>query len=143
MFYAVYTQEKKDTFCPVIVWDCKNIISEQEKIDFLENSKNEAQKLHSQEEIDTFRIINDEEYCEIQKNFYLSKPLIEITKDRYYDMLGVLPPKKWETNNGVESFCLAEMEEGSFCNQFATKDGKYYEKTVDIFDKSTWIHNML
>jgi len=73
----------------------------------------------------------------------LSGPIYEITEERYWEMLEILPPMKWRTVEGVEMFLMREFNSGTFTNQFAKANGKFYEKTVDAYDESTWILQLL
>lgn len=90
-----------------------------------------------------YKIMTLKEFDELQKKYYLDSPMQEITEDQYNDMLDVLPPLKWTTIQGVEEFLISEMLSGTYTNQYAKCNGKYYTKVVDSMDKSTWIHNLL
>jgi len=56
-------------------------------------------------------------------------------------MLEVLPPLKWVHGLAVETFCMSEMDSGSYTSQFAKLVGAevYCTRTVDHLDKTTWI----
>ena len=84
-----------------------------------------------------------EEFTKKQKDFYINRPLKEITEDDYYEHLDILPPLFWQTINGVNEFCMSEFHTGVFTGQYAKYNGKYYYKLVDAYDKSTWIHNYI
>ena len=90
-----------------------------------------------------YQVITWDQFENMQKNFYIGQPLAETTEDHFEDMLGCLPPMKWCTIGGVEMFCMCEMLTGTYTSQYARYNGKYYTKTVDITDKSTWINNYL
>lgn len=90
-----------------------------------------------------YKILTWNEFAKLEKAYYITDDLAEITADRYDEMLNVLPPLKWCTINGVEMFCISEMTTGTYTSQYARYDGKYYTKTVDIMDKNTWIYNLL
>jgi hypothetical protein len=68
---------------------------------------------------------------------------VEITEDKWWEMLECLPPMKWCTIDGVEMFCMSEMLSGPYTAQYARAGKNYYTKTVDVYDKTTWIHNFL
>lgn len=81
---------------------------------------------------------------EERKKLLKGKPK-KTTKEKFWEMLEVLPPIKWCTIDGVEMFCMSEMWTGSYTSQYAhdKKTDKYYTKMVDCLDKSTWIHEFL
>lgn len=86
-----------------------------------------------------------EEFKAAEREKLLAYPLHEITEERFYEMLDVLPPLHWTRIDGVEIFCMSEMFTGTFSDQYAHdhRTGKYYCKLVDVCDRSTWIHNLL
>lgn len=92
-----------------------------------------------------YKIMTFEEYQKAERDYYINRPIQEITEEKFCEMLDVLPPKCWTTIQGIEMFCISEMITGSYTRQYAkTPVGeKYYTKIVDILDKSTWIHNFL
>lgn len=119
-----------------------------ERIAYFREKKKEYPNMeaHWNNEINALKqasyVVTDiEGFQNLQASFYLSKPAVEITKDRYYEMLDVLPPMNYVTRNGVTEFCLCEFTSGSFTSQFAydKKTGKYWEKTVDALDPKTWL----
>ena len=91
----------------------------------------------------SYQVMTCEEFALAERNFYINRPMTEITEERYYDMLNVLPPRCWTTLRGVEMFCMSEMLTGTYTDQYAKVGDKYYNKIVDIIDRSTWIHNAL
>lgn len=86
-----------------------------------------------------------DEFKKQERERLLSLPLHEITEERFYEMLNVLPPIKWTRRDNVEMFCMSEMFTGTYTDQYAHdhNTGKYFCKLVDLFDESTWIHNYL
>lgn len=90
-----------------------------------------------------YKVVTWDEFRSLQRAFYIDDAVTEIIADRYNEMLNVLPPLKWCTINGVEMFCISEMTTGTYTSQYARYDGKYYTKTVDVTDESTWIYNLL
>ena len=92
-----------------------------------------------------FEAITIDEIISRKRAKYITGKLTEITAERYDEMLGVLPPLHWVTIDDVSEFCISEMWEFSFTNQYAYDKltGKYYTAMVDACDKSTWIHNLL
>lgn len=102
----------------------------------------EARLEHSQKS--SFRICSRDEYFKMQREKWLSKKAIPVTKEKFYEMLDILPPMNWCTIDGIEMFCMSEFTSGVYTSQYA-KDGlgNYYCATVDAYDKSTWINNLL
>jgi hypothetical protein len=90
-----------------------------------------------------FAICTMKEYEDRQRKYYLDMPLQEITEEVWDDMLNVLPPLQWVTINGVNEFLMSEFMSGPYTSQYARKEGKYYTKIVDAYDKTTWIHNLI
>lgn len=90
-----------------------------------------------------YKVVTWDFFVKMQKDFYISRPLEEITEEQYNDCLNCLPPLKWCTINGVEMFCMSEMWTGTYTNQYAKFGEKYYTKMADCMDKSTWIYNFL
>ena len=52
-----------------------------------------------------------------------------ITKERFWDMLEILPPCRWHTVTGFEVFHVSERLTGDLVSWFAERDGKYWEFT--------------
>jgi len=92
-----------------------------------------------------YEIMTYNEYLQMERNYYTSKPLTEITEEKFEDMLNVLPPLKWCTRNNIEMFCMSEMLTGTYTSQYLhnRKNNKFYHKTVDILDQSTWGYNFI
>ena len=95
--------------------------------------------------LETVMILSWADYQEAIRKHYLENPPEEITAERFNEMLDVLPPLHWCTIDGVEMFCMCEMEFATYTNQYAhdKRTGKYWHTTVDCRDKSTWLHNIL
>ena len=105
---------------------------------------NEQFQLYLKEDLKAnYKIMTLKEFDELQKKYYLDSPITEITEEKYIDMLEVLPPLKWTTIKGIEEFLICEMLSGTYTNQYAKCNGKYYTKVVDSMDQNTWIHNLL
>lgn len=90
-----------------------------------------------------YEIMTFDEYLKRQREKMISGPVTEITEERFYEMLDVLPPMKWCTIDGVEMFCMLEMYTGTYTNQYAKIGDKYYTAMVDVTDRTTWIHERL
>ena len=90
-----------------------------------------------------YKVTTFEEFEKLQREYYLNKPLIEVTKQEFDDALNVLPPLRWCTISGVEEFLMSEFYTGIYTTQYAKCNNKYYCKMVDAYDQTTWIHNLL
>jgi len=92
-----------------------------------------------------YEIMAYNEYLKMEKDYYLNRPLTEVTEETFYDMLNVLPPLKWCTRDNVEMFCMSEMTTGTYTSQYLhdKNNNKFYHKIVDIKDQNTWGHNYL
>lgn len=113
---------------------CKNYPDAEQFKVYLEEAQNKK-----------YEIMTYGEYVQTQRDYYLNKPLTEITAEQYDDMLNVLPPLKWCTIGNVEMFCMSEMLTGYYTSQYMYNlvNGKYYHKIVDIRDQSTWGYNFM
>lgn len=85
-----------------------------------------------------YRIGTWEEFEKAQHDYYM-KPLTEITEERFYDMLNVLPPHNWSRGERFEFFTMSERLVGSLTSMFVRLGNSYYEKVVDLRDRSTWV----
>lgn len=79
---------------------------------------------------------------EDNKNTY-STPWKLITKEHFFEMLEVLPPRKWNTDEGVEMFAMSEFMEGTYTSHYAEYKGKYYTTIRDIFSNRIELVNEL
>ena len=90
-----------------------------------------------------YKIVTFKEFEKLEREYYINKPLHEISDEEYNDALNVLPPLKWCTIRGVEEFLMSEFYTGVYTTQYAKCNNKYYCKMVDAYDQTTWIHNLL
>ena len=58
----------------------------------------------------------------------------EISEDDYEYALGVLPPEKWKTVNGVNIFRWMEHTDFNLTAHFASYRGKYYKAQKRLND---------
>jgi len=70
---------------------------------------------------------------------YLAEPMVEITEERFHDMLEVLPPKGWTKSDGIERFCMIEHMIDDVTDQFAHRNGRYFTKKVACGNHTTYI----
>jgi len=97
----------------------------------------EVKKDKDLEVVDTFEM--EKLYNQYQKS--LTSNFVEITEDRWYEMLEVLPPMKWHDYKGINIFFISEATSGSMHSCFIkTHDKKYYESLQDIFSKDEVIY---
>lgn len=60
-----------------------------------------------------------------EQSKYLDAPAHDITLDEWDDALNVLPPMKWRTVNGVESFMMSERLTGDITSCYARSGNTY------------------
>jgi len=81
---------------------------------------------------DNVRVVTIEEFCKLDAEQW-RRPVREITRDEFYEMLEVLPPEDWHRDeNGSQSFKLAEYTSGSITNIYATRAGRFYMLADDF-----------
>lgn len=69
---------------------------------------------------------------EFSENCFRSPP-VEITQERFIEMLEVLPPVGWKHDGTGQSFKLSERTSGNITAIFAEIGGKYFELSDSIF----------
>jgi hypothetical protein len=55
------------------------------------------------------------------------EPAHQITRERFWDMLEVLPPEKWERRDGTESFMISEAQTNDLHSFYARVRETYWE----------------
>lgn len=85
--------------------------------------------------------VSFDEYNKRQREKWVSKEAKEITEEQWDYALNVLPPLNWHRCDECQFFFMQEFLSGNFTEEYYHdyKSGKYYCKTVDYTDKSTWI----
>lgn len=64
---------------------------------------------------------------ELEQQSLITAPKL-IEEDRYDEMLNILPPMRWGSWQGVESFRMSEFYRGKITTIFArTSDGRFWE----------------
>lgn len=71
------------------------------------------------------RLTTFDEFTEAHDAAYRSEPK-EITEDRFYEMLNVLPPLGYAHSNGAESFKMCEMLSGAMTDVFARVGNRFW-----------------
>jgi hypothetical protein len=91
----------------------------------------------------TYRPMKFDAFLEAKRKHYLTGVLHEITHEQYDDALNCLPPLKWEAmpGGGTRFLCL-EPTDASYHAQYADYKGRYFTRTVDALDRSTWINGI-
>lgn len=103
-----------------------------------EKAQTKLEELNGKEGIKGYSVTDWPDYERRQNAAFLGQ-CEEVTRSYYWDKLECLPPMRWQRNEGVQSFFMSEFTSGSFTEQLAEHDGKYYAKAVDYCDRSTWI----
>ena len=67
-----------------------------------------------------------ETVCDSQDAYWISQP-VQITADRFNEMLGVLPPVGWESQSNGEVFKLSERTSGMITAIFCRLGDRYFE----------------
>jgi hypothetical protein len=62
-----------------------------------------------------------------------NQPPIEINEERWNEMMGVLPPMKWRSGCGAESFMICEATVSHFHSIFCKVSDRYFEMTDSKF----------
>lgn len=73
------------------------------------------------------------------RRLYTDKPALPVSDDTYVEMLSALPPAKMGTREGMEFFLMSERLTGSITAMYARKGEHCLTKSVDLYDRSTWI----
>ena len=84
-----------------------------------------------------FRVLSSAEIDQLDREYLQSrvtKP-VPISKERFWDMLEVLPPCRWRTVGGVEFFHVAERITHNLVSWFGQRAGHY--AAFDDFDDLT------
>lgn len=79
-----------------------------------------------------------DEFFARKENEYLTRPPVEITEERYDELLNVLPPVHWRTADGVERFLLCEAETGRIHLACAKRNGRFLTVYARRGDLSTY-----
>jgi len=80
-----------------------------------------------------------ERYAQMRKNG--GEPAHEITRERYWDMLEVLPPLKWTQKAKTESFMISEAETGDLHSFYARVGETYWEMVLPRSSKHSDVMN--
>lgn len=80
-----------------------------------------------------FRLVSEAEFDEMLEAHYdtLKTEPVEITEERFDEMLEVLPPCRWGTVRGIEMFHVSERLTGNLVSWFARVGGRFFEFTDD------------
>ena len=75
---------------------------------------------------------------EAQRAHYCHGP-VEITAERFEEMLNVLPPMQWKRGPGAQSFKMSELTCGTLTGIFCEVRGRYFELCDDVRNSHEWI----
>lgn len=78
------------------------------------------------------RVVGDDEFNEMIQEFVnglISAP-VEITEERFWEMLEVLPPSKWTHHDGIEMFHVCERITHNLVSWFAHLGDRFFECTA-------------
>ena len=67
-----------------------------------------------------------DEACTRYETQFKREP-VEITEERWHEMLGVLPPVAWRSDSTGESFKISELTAGTITAIFVRIDDRYFE----------------
>lgn len=81
----------------------------------------------------------DQLISKAHRELYTDKPPVAISAERYEEMMEVLPPLTMGNCNGVEYFLMSEFTTGFITEMYAACGDDYLCKSVDAYDKATWI----
>jgi hypothetical protein len=86
-----------------------------------------------------YRVMTFDEYLDIEADQLLSRPIEEITEEKFDEMLNILPPMRWGSNNGIHSFFMCEFWSGNYTQQYAKIGSRFFCKLVNYRKPETWI----
>lgn len=80
-------------------------------------------------------VMDTEAFAKLRDESYVTDPK-PITEQRFYEALDCLPPLRWVTHRGVESFRFCELFSGNITSIFARTGKEYWEfrDRVDMSD---------
>lgn len=93
----------------------------------------------SAKEGETYEPMTWAEYAQRERQHILSAAPVEITAERFYDMLDCLPPMNWEHHGTWQRFLMSEFETGPYTAQYMQVGDRYFQKIVHHKDRSTWM----
>ncbi len=85
------------------------------------------------------KIIAYKDFEALQRPYYITGEIVEITKEQWWDKLEVLPPEAWERGVVFERFRMSEYLTGYYTRQYARLGERYFTAVIDVRDKSTWL----
>ena len=77
----------------------------------------------------TYKVVTSEELDQLMVEYedsQITDPVV-IDKDRFFDMLDILPPCRWGGAGGWEVFHISERLSGDLVSWFACSDDHYFE----------------
>lgn len=142
-----YTLQPFEFVYPYLVADKDNGLwshyeTKEAALKSVEEKNKPDQDYKSDIEKQPFKIITWPEYNKAEKEKYVTAP-VQISKQRYWELLECLPPKNWHTtSDSLNVFFMSEFQTGSYTEQLIKwgvgDETTYYSKGVDYCDKETW-----
>lgn len=91
----------------------------------------------------TYAPMTYDEYKAGQRAFYLAGPPVEVTEEKFMEMLEALPPMRWHQSHDFESFLMSEYWSVPYTHQYVRRghgdQATYWTRLVDASDRSTWM----
>lgn len=96
---------------------------------FSQSTMDQLQQRYAARQIQMMR---EADYDKLHDDALRTEPE-EITEKQWVDALGVLPPMKWHSLRGVESFRMSEFYSGTITTIYAKCDGRYWKFMDDAY----------
>ena len=132
-------KQRKPTHCFYVPGECSLI--DAATIDnrgmYSGETLEEIRKRHPKVEL-----VDYDKACELIKTTIQAKYVhgpIEITKERFEEMLNVLPPVAWKHGYDGQSFKMMERTIDNITSIFCEVGGRYFELSDDIHKTHEWI----
>ncbi len=91
-------------------------------------------------------IVDDEVAVQHDRNRHITEP-VEITEERFMEMLEVLPPAKWRRSKSAESFHISERITHDIVDWFVRIEDRFYNfadtnklSAEDVIRKASVLH---
>jgi hypothetical protein len=112
--------------------------------DTLEAAAADEARIFAKEQI-PYKPMSWEEFKQKRDRAILAEPAVEITREKFHQMLEVLPPAAWKSDFEFETFLIGEAFSVPFYHQCvrvgreSNGTARYFQKLVNAYDKSTWM----
>lgn len=118
MKYIIRTDEPFRGVCENVYYEGKDYVP-YTKMNLQEYFESHDNKL---------RLVDEDEFQDMMKDYLDSRKTLpkEITEENYWDALEVLPPCKWKSVDGIESFHVSEHIQADLVNWYAKTGDKFF-----------------